>query len=215
MLGLMKYVLCDKDDAGIAMMTAFRKQIAHTSLEYASFSRASNINWHGSRLGFLNPLARLCDNGFSNPTLEGMEVRSLKHHRIPSLNRFSVQRELSFCRKRTQNVDLPDPVVSTTIQVNGFLNLTSALIALVKWRSGHATCLFVPGRNGRIIVSLTPLKKWYSIDLILGFCHYVYTRTIALLSFDFCSERTATVLLECLFKTKFLIVSKFTSWDAL
>jgi hypothetical protein len=31
MLGLMKYVLCDKDDTDIAMMTAFRKQIAHTS----------------------------------------------------------------------------------------------------------------------------------------------------------------------------------------
>ena len=31
MLGLMKYVLCDKDDSDITMMTAFRKQIAHTS----------------------------------------------------------------------------------------------------------------------------------------------------------------------------------------
>ena len=26
----MKYVLCDKDDTDIAMMTVFRKQIAHT-----------------------------------------------------------------------------------------------------------------------------------------------------------------------------------------
>jgi len=31
MLGLMKYVLCDKDYIDITMMTAFRKQIAHTT----------------------------------------------------------------------------------------------------------------------------------------------------------------------------------------
>ena len=31
MLGLMKNVLCHKDDTDIAMMTAFRKQIAHMS----------------------------------------------------------------------------------------------------------------------------------------------------------------------------------------
>ena len=31
MLGLMKYILCDKDEADILMMTVFRKQIAHTS----------------------------------------------------------------------------------------------------------------------------------------------------------------------------------------
>jgi hypothetical protein len=31
MLGLMEYVLRDKDDADITMMTAFRKQIAHKS----------------------------------------------------------------------------------------------------------------------------------------------------------------------------------------
>jgi len=31
MLGLMKYVLRDNDDADITMMTAFRKQIAHKS----------------------------------------------------------------------------------------------------------------------------------------------------------------------------------------
>jgi len=30
MLELMKYVLCVKDDTDVAMMTAFRKQIAHT-----------------------------------------------------------------------------------------------------------------------------------------------------------------------------------------
>ena len=29
MLGLMKYVLCDKDDADVMMMTDFRKRIAH------------------------------------------------------------------------------------------------------------------------------------------------------------------------------------------
>ena len=31
MLGLMIYVICDNDETDIAMMTAFRKQIAHTS----------------------------------------------------------------------------------------------------------------------------------------------------------------------------------------
>ena len=31
MLGLMKYVLCDKDETNITMMDAFRKQIVHTS----------------------------------------------------------------------------------------------------------------------------------------------------------------------------------------
>jgi hypothetical protein len=31
MLGLMKYVMRDKDDADIAITNAFRKQIAHTS----------------------------------------------------------------------------------------------------------------------------------------------------------------------------------------
>jgi len=31
MLGLMEYILRDKDDADITMMTAFRKQIAHKS----------------------------------------------------------------------------------------------------------------------------------------------------------------------------------------
>jgi len=29
MMGLMKYVLCDKDESDIAMMTAFCKQITH------------------------------------------------------------------------------------------------------------------------------------------------------------------------------------------
>ena len=33
MLGVMKYVLCDKVDADITTMTAFRKQIAHMSIE--------------------------------------------------------------------------------------------------------------------------------------------------------------------------------------
>ena len=33
MLELMKYVLRDKDEADITMMTAFRKQIAHKSAE--------------------------------------------------------------------------------------------------------------------------------------------------------------------------------------
>ena len=51
---------------------------------------------------------------------------------IPPLNRCSVQRELRFCRKRTQNLDLPDPVGPAIIQVNECLNLTSAIIALVE-----------------------------------------------------------------------------------
>ena len=57
-------------------------------------------------------------------SLVGIEVRSLKHHRIPPFNRCSVQRELRFYRKRTQNVDLPVSVGPAIIPVNGCLNLT-------------------------------------------------------------------------------------------
>ena len=56
----------------------------------------------------------------------------MKHHRIHPLNRCSVQIELRFCRKRIQNVNLPDPVGLAKIQVNGCLNVTSAFIALVE-----------------------------------------------------------------------------------
>ena len=54
----------------------------------------------------------------------------MKHQRIPPLFRCSVQRKLMFCRKRTQNVDLSDPVCPAIIQANVCLNVTSALIAL-------------------------------------------------------------------------------------
>ena len=37
-----------------------------------------------------------------------------------------------FCRKRTQNVELPVPVGPAIIQLNGCLNLTSALLGLVE-----------------------------------------------------------------------------------
>ena len=62
--------------------------------------------------------------------LVGIDVVSQKHHRNHILNRRSVQRELVFCRKRTQNVVFPDSVGSAIIKVNGCLNLTFAPIAL-------------------------------------------------------------------------------------
>ena len=65
-------------------------------------------------------------------SLVGIQVRSLKHHRITLMNRCSVERKLRYCRKRTQNVNLPDAVGPAIIQVNGCLNLTSVLIALDK-----------------------------------------------------------------------------------
>jgi len=43
---LMKYVWRDYNDAAIAMMTAFSKQIATCLLEYTSFRR-SKVNKHG------------------------------------------------------------------------------------------------------------------------------------------------------------------------
>ena len=64
-------------------------------------------------------------------SLVGLEVRSLKHHRIRPSNGCSVQRDLSFCRKRTSNV-LPDPIGPAIIQASGCLNLTSVCIAPVK-----------------------------------------------------------------------------------
>ena len=66
-----------------------------------------------------------------NP-LVGIEARSLANHSIPPSNLCSVQRELSFCSRRTQNDDLSEPVGPAIIQVNGCLNLTSVLIALVE-----------------------------------------------------------------------------------
>jgi len=59
MLGLMEYVLRDKYYADITMMTAFRKQITHKSLEYASISRSSNMNRHGPPRVFLKPTGTL------------------------------------------------------------------------------------------------------------------------------------------------------------
>ena len=55
MLGLMKYVLCDKDVTDIPMMTGFVKRSYACPLEYASFNRSSNINRQGSLRGFLKP----------------------------------------------------------------------------------------------------------------------------------------------------------------
>jgi len=38
--------------------------------------------------------------------------------------------------------------------------------------------------NGGIVISTTPLEILYSINLILGFCYYIYTRSLAPFSFD-------------------------------
>ena len=101
----------------------------------------------------------------------GIEVRSLKHHRIPPLNRSSVQRELSFSRKRTQNVDLPDRVGPVKIQVNGCFNLTSALIALVEMMLSPSNRLTYIERVRTIIVSQTTLEK-DTLQILSGFFHY-------------------------------------------
>ena len=114
----------------------------------------------------------------------GIEVRSLKHHWIPPLNRCSVQRELRFCRKRTQNVDLPDPVRSAMIHVNGCLNLTSVLIALVEMTLSPRNRLIYPRRvqtNYRLSDGAWNmiLCRFFHV-----FCRYRYTSTVDSLSFN-------------------------------
>ena len=109
---------------------------SHTSpLEWASFSRSSNMNRHGSpsvfKIHWPDSWYRMFKFKAFNSRM-GIEVHSLKHHRITPLNRCSVRRELRFCRKPLQNVDLTDPVGAAMLHVNGCLNLTSALIALVE-----------------------------------------------------------------------------------
>ena len=54
MLGLMEYVLCDKDDIDIAMMTAFLKKIAHSSIGIRVVQQVQpNMNRHVTPRGFL------------------------------------------------------------------------------------------------------------------------------------------------------------------
>ena len=91
---------------------------------------------------------------------------------------------LKFCRKQTQNVDLQDPAGPAIIQVNGCVNLTSALIALIELTLLPSNQLNYSRTVRTIIVSQTPLQKGYSIDLILRVCHYGYARTVAPISFD-------------------------------
>jgi len=62
----------------------------------------------------------------------GKEVCLLKDHRILPLILCSVQRDLLFCRNRTQNVDFPYHVGPSIIHLNGCYNLTSVLKAQVK-----------------------------------------------------------------------------------
>ena len=141
------------------------------------------MNRHGSPRVFLKSTGtpswkRMFKFNASN-YLVGIEVRSLKHHRIPPLNRCSVQRELRFCWKRTQKVESPDPGVPAIIHVNGCLNLISVLIALDE--------MTLSPRN--LLIYTQTLRTYYRLDdadwkRILGFCHYRYTRTIAPLSFD-------------------------------
>ena len=87
-------------------------------------------------------------------------------------------------RKRTQNVDLPDPVTSYNIRKMMLeSNIRTHCTTQNEW-SRHATCLFIPERDGRIIISTTPLDERYSINLILGFCDYRYTRVLTPFAFD-------------------------------
>ena len=119
-------------------------------LELASFSRSSNINRHVSPRVFLkSPGTSLYFRMFtfkaSNSPV-GIEFCSLKHHRIPPLNRCSVRRDLSFCRKLTQNFHLPDPIGPIIMHVNQCLNLTSALIAPVEMTLSPRNPLIYTGR---------------------------------------------------------------------
>ena len=118
-------------------------------------------------------------------SLVGIEVRSLKHDRIPPLNRCSVWRELKFCRKRTKNFDLPDPVGPAIKQVNGCFNLTYALIAVFEITLSPRNLLSYT-QPVRTYYRLSNVAlKVYSIDLILTITtHYRHTYTIATLSFN-------------------------------
>ena len=94
-------------------------------------------------------------------SLVGIEVRSLKHHGILPSNSCSVQREPRICRKRTLNVDLPDLVGPSIIQVNVCLNMTSVLIVLheIDWFLSSRESVIYTLRDGRIVISMTPLEK--------------------------------------------------------
>jgi hypothetical protein len=118
-------------------------------------------------------------------------------------------------RKRTQNVDLPDPVTSYNIRKMMLESNIRTHCTIQNECSRHATCIFIPERDGRLVISTSPLEERYSINLILGFCDFDTHVPSPLFRLIVLLVWTVTVLLAGLFKSKSLIVSKFTSWDAL
>ena len=158
------------------------------------------MNGHGSPRGYLKsngtPLQYLMFKFNTSNTLVGIEVRSLKLYRIPSLIRCSEQRELSFCRKRTQNVALPDPVGYALIQVNWCLNLTSALIATQP--------SFLYPNVTVVLSSLRPRLKKNTLWILSSGSVTIDTHAPSpLFHLNYLSVRTVTVLLDRPFKTKF------------
>ena len=131
-----KYVLRDKNETDILMMTAFVNRLRTFQLEYTPFMKILNINRHGLHRGFWksvsNPSWKLRFRFKVFNTFVGTEVRSIKQQITSPLNLCSVQRDLRFCGNHTQNVDLTDPVGPAIIQINRYLNLTTVLVVKVK-----------------------------------------------------------------------------------
>jgi len=85
-----------------------------------------------------------------------------------------------------QNDDMPDPLGPLSKQLNVCLNFRSSPMKCpaVTRPSHRDLTLFIPQRDGRIVMHSTSLEEGYSIPLVLMLFHYRYCSTFHPLAFD-------------------------------